>query len=142
VRKPPFNNDSTPAERRRVVRETGASTYADHVYDDTGGRYRKQTPSTITGAQPVVEYPAQPAGSPWAGEQAVEPALGYDVNAQEPTGTHAEIQASICESDEGMTPTTSSCSLGAACSAAESHRSAASSAPAPPQSKPKSRRKR
>ena len=76
----------------RRVRARDASTYVDHVHDDSGGRFAKH-PSTVIGAQPVVEYPA---AATWTRNRLPdELPLGIDINAQEPVGTHAEIEQSL-----------------------------------------------
>src|SRR5947207_2617002 len=82
--------------RGRVLRDTllgrgradaDACAYSDFVSDDAGGRFRKQQPSTITGAQPVIQYPRQPVSSPWASDPVgTEPPLGFPIDQMEPTG--------------------------------------------------------
>jgi hypothetical protein len=94
-------------ERRAVLRNDRrvheASTYIDHVRDDTsGGRYAKQTPQYVTGSTSIPQYPAQP-GSSWSNQSAAVPPeepLGIAIDALEPTGTFAEIQQSILETGE------------------------------------------
>jgi hypothetical protein len=52
--------------------------------------------SIVTGTAPTVDYPA--GSGPWSGNywlDGPEPPLGYEINAQEPVGTPAEIEASL-----------------------------------------------
>ena len=98
-----FNNDSTPAERRRrVLRETG--TYRDVALGEAGtvqGRYYGAISKThVTGAGP--EYPPMPETSPWHRDPVPdEPPLNQDVNVVEPVGTFGEIEHSLRESSDG-----------------------------------------
>ena len=92
-----FNNQSSQAERREVLRNDSYFSRQSNTVDDAGGRFTKLTPNILTGQSQQV--PQQPASSYWAqGLDEVcgpEPAFGVDVNAQEPVGTPKEIQASL-----------------------------------------------
>ena len=95
-----FNNDSSPAERRRVLRETGAS-YHDVALSEVGtvqGRYGElEKSSSVTGGL-AHRYPPLPETSPWASDPVgQEPPIGVDINAVEAVGTHAEIEQSLRE---------------------------------------------
>jgi hypothetical protein len=59
---------------------------------ESGGRFAVD--AAIVGRDPA-PYPAQPAGSPWAGAQPVEPPTGLAIDAQEPTGEPHELAASL-----------------------------------------------
>lgn len=73
------------------------STYfgrAQSALDEAGGRPAAQSQPQVTGAGARV--PTLPANSPWARDPVpTEPPLGELVNAFEPVGTPAEIEASI-----------------------------------------------
>jgi hypothetical protein len=98
----PFHNPASQAERREVLENDTYHRRAQNQADDAGGRFAKITPTTVTGVTPTPQYPQLPASSPWASgfDQNVEPALGFDVNAQEPTGTPAEVEASLNRASE------------------------------------------
>ena len=91
-----YHNDATQAEKREVLRNDTLFSRQQNYVDDAGGRYAKLTPATITGSTPAPQYPKQPANSFWSHDPvaATEP-LGFSVDAMEPVGTHAEIEASI-----------------------------------------------
>jgi hypothetical protein len=78
------------AAELRYRDRNGRSTYFAHANDvelEIGGRFAKVMPTTITGSEPIVKYPKQPEGSPWASDPiGAEPPLGIDINAMEPTG--------------------------------------------------------
>jgi hypothetical protein len=79
----------------RKVREQGTtlSQFAQAEANEVGGRFSGHEKATVVGAQ---ESPAYPAAPNWAFDPAgVEPALGIDINAIEPTGEPHEIAASI-----------------------------------------------
>jgi hypothetical protein len=86
-------------QRARLLRDTFFARQQNTV-DDAGGRYAKLTPSKLTGQTSAV--PQQPPNSPWSKSvdelTGSEPPLGFDVNAQEATGTPKEIQSSLGES--------------------------------------------
>ena len=63
--------------------------------NDLEGRHSAR--DYLAGADASVDYPAIPSG-PWSADYAKvpdEPPLGFDVNAVEPTGTPAEVAASM-----------------------------------------------
>jgi hypothetical protein len=105
--KRPFVNDAPQSERRatiqndqRVARDV--STYVDHVHEDSGGRYWKQTPSMTVGSRPLVEYPALPSNSPWHHDPVPpEEPLGVDLSAAPIVGEPHEIAASLGEANSG-----------------------------------------
>lgn len=100
------NNKSDQAERRALAGSTNTTTYhsramVDFELESTAGRFGK--PSVVSGSQPGVHYPA---AADWTRDGAgvgVEPPLGIDVNALEPTGELHEIAASL-DGSEGMAP--------------------------------------
>jgi hypothetical protein len=73
------------------------STYHQQAQtSEVGGRFASQNKPIVSGAQATVQYPRQPANSPWAQPDAgIEPPLNVDLNYVEPCGTEAEIRASI-----------------------------------------------
>ena len=90
-----YNNQSFASERREVLRNDTHFARQSNTVDDAGGRYAKLTPSNVIGSTSAPQYPKLLASSPWSQfDQNVEPVLGFSVNAMEPTGTHAEVQAS------------------------------------------------
>ena len=91
-----FNNDTDQHTRREVLRNDTLFSRQQHTPDDAGGRYAKLTPATITGSTPSPQYPKQPANSFWSHDPvAATPPLGFSVDAMEPVGTPAEIEASL-----------------------------------------------
>jgi hypothetical protein len=96
-----MNNKSDRAERASLLGSTGTTTYAAQAaiaqaLDAGGGRWAAADKSAVVGETPAPMYPAQPAGSPWAGDPVgQEPPFPVDISAMEPVGTHAEIEASL-----------------------------------------------
>jgi hypothetical protein len=93
-----FNNDASQAEKRRVLRNDRANTFAgiqETIDAEGSGRFSKHT--TDTGSQP---YPraALPA---WHVQLPPEPPLGIDVNAVPVVGEHFEVEASIKAKSDG-----------------------------------------
>jgi hypothetical protein len=90
-----MTNKSDQAERRELA--GGLSYHRQAQIDqelELGGRFAADTINS--GSASTVDYPPLPQSSPSAGDSVgVEPPLGQDVNAQEPTGTAAEIEASL-----------------------------------------------
>jgi hypothetical protein len=90
-------DESSMAEKRRILREEQISSYRAHAEANAdlelGGRYAKVTKTTIVGASPI-SYPALPETSPsnQAAMVGDEPSLGYDINAMEPVGEPHERQ--------------------------------------------------
>jgi hypothetical protein len=67
------------------------NTYFQHAQADPelelGGRFKKLTPSSVTGTSPMSVVPQQPENSPWRCDPVPpEMPLGYSVNEQEPVG--------------------------------------------------------
>ena len=91
-----YSNETTQAERKAIVKNDSYFARQSNAADDAGGRFAKLTPATITGSTLAPQYPSLPANSPWHHDPvaATEP-LGFSVNAMEPVGTQAEIEASI-----------------------------------------------
>jgi hypothetical protein len=73
-----FNNDTDQQTRRQILKDTYLSRTQADADLEAQGRFKKQSPTTIVGAQ----YPKQPATSPWARGideiVGVEPPLGYE----------------------------------------------------------------
>jgi hypothetical protein len=89
------------------------ATYSHVVelYDDTRphGRF------AVGASQPLTQYPTQPPHSPWFDARFNGPdPLGYSVDAMEPVGSPAEIEASIRRLEAAAsTPTPSPCAVSA-----------------------------
>jgi hypothetical protein len=99
----PYDNQTPQAVRRAtLLNDQRASTYVDHVHDDTsGGRFAKVTPSTVTGTGPVPLYPTLPANSPWHHDPVpAEEPLSFD-NAAPIVGEVFEVQRSLAEACDG-----------------------------------------
>jgi hypothetical protein len=105
----PFNNTSSQAERRAVIKgDREPTTYHQLANVDAaleGGRFSQDR--VVSGAEPSVNYPA--VSSPWSSAQpqpGAEPALGFSVDQMEPVGIPAEIDASIARLSfpEGSAP--------------------------------------
>jgi hypothetical protein len=79
----------------KAATDKRASTYlamAEAASLEIGGRFRQVSPMSITGTTPI-PHPHLPAPS-WAGQDnGVEPALGYEIDAQEPVGEPFEQEA-------------------------------------------------
>ena len=92
-----YHNDATQAEKREVLRNDSYFSRQQNAIDDSGGRFAKLTPATITGVTPVPSYPSLPPNSPWANgfDNNIEPPFPVDIEAHEPVGTPVEIKASI-----------------------------------------------
>ena len=95
-----FKNDSTQAERRRLLTNDRPQTSSllDHVEPEGGGRFaelarRDAGKPTVVGATPSVQYPAGPG---WTRDEVPqEPPLGFCVNDLEPTGEPFEVERSL-----------------------------------------------
>ena len=90
-----FNNQASQSERREVLRNDTMLRPPKNTIDDAGGRFAKLTPATITGATSP-QYPQLPAihRGLTASIRTSNP-LGFSVDAMEPVGTQAEIEASL-----------------------------------------------
>jgi hypothetical protein len=80
-------------ENDRKVREQDTFfSRAQANADESGGRFAKQNPVTVTGTDRVPIFPRQPASSPFAGDPVpAEPALGFSVEDQIPVGERHEL---------------------------------------------------
>lgn len=76
----PFNNDTDQQTRRQVLIDTYLSRAKADAEIEAQGRFKKQSPTTVTG---VPTYPTQPTNSPWATPDptGIEPTLGYEIDA-------------------------------------------------------------
>jgi hypothetical protein len=97
----PFNNDATPDERLQVHKDrmpkTTFQSFSEVFADeDRGGRYKPETSTHVIGSTPIPKYPELPASSPSHHDPVPNEApLGFSIDAMEPLGTEAEVQASI-----------------------------------------------
>jgi hypothetical protein len=92
--------------RKSLAGSTGSMTY--NTYRDRAeaaialeaqGRHAAAAKATVTGSARVPQVPRMPEGSPWAGDLVPpEEALGWSVEAQEPTGNYHEIEESLAAS--------------------------------------------
>jgi|SRR5262249_12194607 len=108
-------DDIPQSQRRRLMaEERRLRTYHGHAQanlgEDRGGRFAfAGSPKTVTGSSPI-QYPAQPAHSPWAKDACPpEPPLGFSVDAMEPVGEPFErgppsTAAPNVEDDGGRPP--------------------------------------
>ena len=101
-----MSNKSEQAERRALAGSNNAVTLRAGDREPTtlhamanldtslDGRFGKA--DRVSGDAPTVDYPRLPASSPWACDPiGLEPPLGIEVDALEPTGTPAEVAASF-----------------------------------------------
>lgn len=103
------DKDLTQKEKRetlpnaRKVRE--AATYHSlaqaSVDDERGGRYAAAGRSTMVVGARTIQYPTQPANSPWHHDPSPpESPLGYSVEDQEPVGEMFERNATPVSVDQ------------------------------------------
>jgi hypothetical protein len=83
-------------QNEMLRKKAEGSTYFQHAQasanDEAGGRYAKQTPTTVVGADPIA-YPRQPEGSPWSQQWPEGPdEFGVPIDAMEPVGSDKEIE--------------------------------------------------
>jgi len=115
-------NTASKSERAALANSTGATTYhsqasAQIALEQTGrfaalAQERAANP-TVAGAEPFVRYPG---GAAWTRDQnMLEPPLGIDVNAMEPTGEAHEVAASLSAIEKATSaPSPGDAALGAA----------------------------
>jgi hypothetical protein len=79
-------NEIDPKETRETIRNDSYFTRQRDALDESGGRYAKLTPATVTGqSPPSAQVPRQPASSPWSQrDENVEPPFDTDISAVEP----------------------------------------------------------
>ena len=87
-----YDNQVSQSERKAIVKNDTLFPRQQNTVDDSGGRFAKLTPATITGSTSSPQYPSLPASSPWSNgfDENVEPPLGYAVDEM----PAQEIQAS------------------------------------------------
>ena len=105
--KQPFDNPTSQAERREVVKNDVTFHKFGLRDDGPGGRFAKQQEKSVTGGAAVPSYPALPEGSPWANwppEPVGGDPLGFSVEDHPPVGSPAEIAASIERLGERTAP--------------------------------------
>jgi hypothetical protein len=93
------------AERRALSGSTTGMTYHSRAAADLAllGQGRHTQGASVTGSKPAVVYPRMPADSPWAGDlTGTEPALGYEIDAQESVGEFFEVAASSALSPDDV----------------------------------------
>jgi hypothetical protein len=98
------------AERKSLAGSTGTTTfntYRDRAEADlqleNQGRHSAAAKASVTGSARVPQVPRMPEGSPWAGDLVPpEEPTHYDINALEPNGTPAEIEASLREASPSV----------------------------------------
>lgn len=97
---------------RRAVGSTAATTYfqQSQVAEELEGTGRFTAKPSTVGSEPAVRYPRLPSSSPWHSDPVPpEEPLGFDISAQEPVGTLAEIERSLlAEEIETSSPSTAS----------------------------------
>jgi hypothetical protein len=96
-------NEINPKETKEIIQ---GDTFLNRASADAdllnSGRFAKEAATTVTGAKAVPSYPRLPSG-PWSeGDPgAPDPVTDQfgDVNSQEPTGSHVEIERSLQRRD-------------------------------------------
>jgi len=85
------------AERRRVFADQSLPNQATTMHQfaqadaqTPRGRFTQVDAATVVGANPTIDYPAGPAWSADPGAQCVEPPLGFDNPALEPSSCEAQ----------------------------------------------------
>ena len=110
-------NKSVQAERRALAGSSATSTFFREATKSrtlSGGWVAEAMSATserdlvVAGESPATLYPRLPASSPWSGAAPQVPDEGptnIDINAQEPTGTFAEVQRSeFANSEDPASP--------------------------------------
>jgi hypothetical protein len=95
-------------ERRAVLENDGKVREQDTFFsraqanaDESGGRFAKQNPVTVTGTESVPIFPRQSPSSPFASDPVpAEPALGYSVEDKPAVGELHELVGPVV--DEGL----------------------------------------
>ena len=105
-----FNNDATQSERKAIItseRNTFLARTEAELEEESGGRFKKKTRTTIVGVNPASAYPRLPPSSPWScpDPTGVEPILGVDVNEVPDLGFSAAHSTNSGEAE--MSSTTS-----------------------------------
>ena len=100
-------SDAEMKERKALVGSTTTQTFFSRAEADIGlesqGRHAAAAKATVTGSARVPQVPRMPEGSPWAGDLVPpEEPTHYDINALEPNGTPAEIEASLREASPSV----------------------------------------
>ena len=102
-----FRNNASPADKiaqlhNERLRAGDHAPTTMHQMANRGVDFNLATPSIggdnyVTGSEPEAHWPRLPEGNPWGGgpQPGLEPSLGVEIDQQEPTGTPAEVAASI-----------------------------------------------
>jgi hypothetical protein len=104
-------NDRRLREQQQKQQQEPANTMHQHALaaanDESGGRYGVARPApTVTGSNPIVQYPQLPSSSPWSGSQpepGPEPPLNYEINKLTPYELEPSMAASSVEDPAGAT---------------------------------------
>jgi hypothetical protein len=104
-----INNDATMKEKADVlrndqrVREQG-STFLQHTHNEIGGRFAAVSSPRVIGEtpSPASQYPAGPAWCADPGSQCVEPPLGFENPALNPSDL--EPSPALATGDSTATP--------------------------------------
>jgi hypothetical protein len=108
-----MNDRREQEESRRVFAESlprKATTMHAFALADAAtprGRYTEQERSTVVGANPVIDYPAGPAWCADPGSQLLEPPLGFDNPALEPSTVFSSCSP-VEQPDGPLAPSTKS----------------------------------
>ena len=86
------------AEQRRLLLEgTTMFQHGQSQADEVNqGRFAATGVPHVTGSQPIPKIPQLPSSSPWSGTQpepGIEPPLGFENSALEPSTSHACVEA-------------------------------------------------
>jgi hypothetical protein len=100
MKQPPYEQDASQQERRRMLKQDQAQPTTMFEQARVAEQIdSERSKSAVMGTKPVVDFPAIPSG-PWSAgywQDGPEPPLGYSVNDLEPTGEVAEVQRSLEE---------------------------------------------
>ena len=86
-------------QQREQAQREQSSTFHQHAQSEANvdlGRFGTLGNPTVVGAEPAVKYPQLPSSSPWSGAQpepGIEPPLGFENSALEPSTSHACVEA-------------------------------------------------
>jgi hypothetical protein len=105
------SKDQEQRERREVLdndAKVRGDTFFSRAQSDAdelsgGGRFKRQTPVTVTGTEAVPLFPRLTSSSPFAGDPVpTEPALGFSVNELPVIGGSPEVVAPDMPVDDGL----------------------------------------
>jgi hypothetical protein len=83
-------------KNHKLQQRNQTSTFLDHTHNDTdGGRFAAVNKQRVTGSDPAVHVPRQPAGTYWSENfLGNEAPFGVDIQSVEPVGNFHEVEQS------------------------------------------------